>query len=211
MLHMDEQEKFIAESQKQRWVKYGSNVVLTIVIVIVLAGVMIYLAQRTNRILDTRASASAALKPQTINLIKDLKPQIKIVSLYSAQSRSGETRIEKKARLERKQAVEDLLKDYKRYGKNVDVDFIDPDATPTKVDALIKDITTQYGGEVAKYKQFLAGYPEQRKQIKTLSENEYTAIKDLPLDQVKDNDLKTTLILMVATVQGLGEYLDRQQ
>ena len=51
MLHMDEQEKFIAESQKQRWVKYGSNVVLTIVIVIVLAGVMIYLAQRTNRIL----------------------------------------------------------------------------------------------------------------------------------------------------------------
>src|SRR5213078_4013048 len=83
--------------------------------------------------------------------------------------------------------------------------------TPTKVDALIKDITTQYGGEVAKYKQFLAGYPDQRKKIKDLSEDEYKTIAALPLSEVKDNDLKTTLVLMVATVEGLGAYLDQQQ
>src|SRR5438552_281414 len=112
---MADRQTFSYESQKARWIKYGANVVLTVVVVIVLA-------QRTHRIIDTRASTSAALKPQTVNLIGALNRPVKIVSLYSSQGRGGETRIEKKQRAERKQAVEDLLKDYKRYGKNIDID-----------------------------------------------------------------------------------------
>ena len=205
-----EKETFSRETQKERWVKYGSNVALTIIVVIVLAGLIVYLAQRTHRIVDTRQRLDRA-EAADDQSHQGSGPKIKIVSLYASQGRGGETRIEKKARLERKQAVEDLLTDYSRYGKNVSIDFIDPDTNPSKVDALISEITTQYGGEVAKYKQFLAGYPDQQKKIKTLSESEYKAIAGLPIDEVKDNDLKTTLVLMVATVEGLGQYLDEQQ
>src|SRR5215207_1764278 len=199
-----EKETFTPETQKQRWVKYGANVVLTVVVVIALAGLMVYLAQRTHRIFDTRRGSSNALKPQTINLIKEQPSKIKLVSLYSAQGRSGETRIEKKARAERMQAVEDLLKDYKRYGRNIEVDFIDPDQFPSKVDGLIKEITQQYGGEVAKYKEFLTGYEAQRQQVKSLTDKEYEAVSQLPVAEVKDKELKTTLILIVYTVQGVG-------
>ena len=100
---------------------------------------LIYLAQRGDRILDTRTARPTALKPQTINLIKDLEPKIKIVSLYSAQGGSGETRPKRRAGLSARRSLQDLLNDYKRYGKNIDIDFIDPDASPTKVDGLIKE------------------------------------------------------------------------
>jgi ABC-type uncharacterized transport system len=207
----NEKQSFSPETQKQRWVKYGSNVILTIVVVIAIAGIMIYLAQRAHRILDTRAGSSNALKPQTLNLIQDLQPKIKIVSLYSAQGESGETQAEKKSRLERKQAVEDLLNDYKRYGKNIDVDFIDPDASPAKADGLVKEVTTQYGGEVAKYKGFLDGYEAQRKKLKDLTDAETKAVSALPVEKAQDAELKKTLILIVYTVEGVGELLDRQK
>ena len=45
----EKSEKFQPETQKQRWVKYGANVVLTIVIVIALAALVTYAAQRYNR------------------------------------------------------------------------------------------------------------------------------------------------------------------
>src|ERR1051325_9928058 len=70
------------ESQKERWIKYGANVGLVSIVAIVLAGLVTYLAQKTNRRIDTTASGAYSLKPQTINLIKDLKGKTKIVSLY---------------------------------------------------------------------------------------------------------------------------------
>ena len=92
----EEKDKYEAESQKERWVKYGSNVALTIVVVIVLASLIIYLAQKGNHIFNARHTGVTGLKPQTINLIKDLKSPIKIVSLYSEQGQSGETRRKRK-------------------------------------------------------------------------------------------------------------------
>ena len=44
------------ESQKERWVKYGANVAIASVIVFLLAGVVVYLAQKTGRRIDTTPS-----------------------------------------------------------------------------------------------------------------------------------------------------------
>ena len=76
-----------AESQHERWLKYGLNVVVASIVVIVLAGLITYLAQRTNRRIDTTVSGQYSLKPQTLNIIQNLKAPTKIVSLYQKPSR----------------------------------------------------------------------------------------------------------------------------
>src|SRR6185369_10515756 len=105
------------ESQKERWVKYGANVALVSIVAILLAGLMTYLAQRTNRRFDTTAAGMYSLKPQTINLIKDLKTKTKLVSLY--QKPTAEEAAADKTDFA--QPVIDLLDEYHRKGKNIEV------------------------------------------------------------------------------------------
>ena len=78
------------------------------------------------------------------------------------------------------QAVEDLLNDYKRYGSNINVDFIDPDASPAKTDGLIKEVTTKYGGEVRS--QGLSGQGlHQNGKSEEAPDDESAAVANLPL------------------------------
>src|SRR5438477_6211580 len=123
---------FTPETQKQRWVKYGANVALAIVVVILLAGLLTYGAQRVDRRVDTTEAGIYSLKPQTVNLIKDNTQKLKLVSLYAAKD-------------ERDQPnpyagpVRDLLEEYSRKGKNIDYDVIDPVKEPTKTDVLVSE------------------------------------------------------------------------
>src|SRR4051795_2621840 len=102
------------ENQQQRWMKYGLNVLLTSFIVIVLAGVVTYAAERTKKRVDTTANAEYSLKPQTINIIKDLKQPVKLVSLYTRPDGNTEREV---AQRERADAVTDLLNEYKSSGR----------------------------------------------------------------------------------------------
>src|SRR5687767_13261451 len=102
------------ETQKERWVKYGANVAIASVIVIVLAGLIIYLAQMTRRRIDTTQAGVYSLKPQTVNIIRNLPGKIKLVSLYTpiqgATTEAGRARqAEHRLRME---AVADLLEEY---------------------------------------------------------------------------------------------------
>src|SRR5262245_40302581 len=134
-------EKLKPETQQQRWIKYGANVALTIVVVIVLAILFTYLAQRFTRRIDTTATGAYSLKPQTVNIIKDLKSPVRIVSLYSKPTNPNV-----KEDTDYGQAVADLLQEYARKGKNIEVQMIDPVADPSKADALYDDVRDRYGG-----------------------------------------------------------------
>src|SRR3954466_12727856 len=114
------------ETQKERWVKYGANVGLTIVIAIALAVLVTYLAQRFSRRVDTTASGAYSLKPQTVNLIKNNKSDIKIVSLYTTKEPHDPATMAAQDQADRIQAVNDLLDEYKRKGNKIDVDWVDP-------------------------------------------------------------------------------------
>src|SRR5688500_16076510 len=116
------------ETQQERWLKYGANVALASVVVVVLAGLIIYLAQLTRRRIDTTQSGVYSLKPQTVNIIKNLDSKVKLVSLYTplqgATTEAGRARqAEHQIRME---AVADLLEEYQRKGKNIEVEVIDP-------------------------------------------------------------------------------------
>src|SRR5580693_2335127 len=131
------------ESQQERWKKYGVNVVVTSLVVIALACVLIAIGTRQHKRIDTTVNKEYSLKPQTINIIKDLNQPVKLVSLYSHSETA-----DSKATTDYAGAVADLLDEYKRSGRNIDVESIDPVANPTKVDDLIQDVMTKYGGEV---------------------------------------------------------------
>src|SRR6185437_11844132 len=100
------------ESQHQRWVKYGANVVVASIVVILLAGLIVYFAQRTGLRKDTTATGAYSLKPQTLNILKDVKNKTKIVSLYRDEIRSDKGGMKKSPYVE---PVADLLEEYQRH------------------------------------------------------------------------------------------------
>ncbi|MGH7214494.1 MAG: DUF7088 domain-containing protein [Tepidisphaeraceae bacterium] len=199
---------FVApESQKQRWVKYGANVALTIVVVIVLAWGVGYLAQKYNSRVDTTQAGLYSLKPQTVNIIKGLGQKVKIVSLY-AKPQQGDA---DPGAQDYAGVVADLLQEYQRKGKNIEVETIDPIAEGSKVDQLIEQVKEKYGGEVKLYRQFLGDFPKTLEQIKKFAEDELAKLKTLPFDDVQDQQLQETMGLTVITVQGFPQLLERTQ
>ncbi len=179
-----------SETQKQRWVKYGANVVLASVVVILLAIVVTYLAQRANARVDTTHAGLYSLKPQTVNIIRDNKQKLKLVSLY-APIQGARTEAERKSAEEhatRMGVVADLLREYQHKGNNISVEIIDPVSSPTKVDDLIKDVTNKYGGEVAKYKEVVDSHPKAYEDLKKLIGEQLKKVNALPLEQLAGNE-----------------------
>jgi hypothetical protein len=195
------------ESQKERWVKYGANVALVSIVAILLAGLVTYLAQRTNRRIDTTSSGAYSLKPQTVNLIRDLKGKTKLVSLY--QKPTPEEQAADK--MDFSQPVVDLLDEYRRKGKNIEVDSIDPVANPSKVDDLITEVTNKYGGEVAKYKKVLDATPETYKKLREAATAEVTQTSKLPLDKLGEDDDSQTTYAALSTISGLPRGIQQSE
>src|SRR5277367_3702546 len=110
----DNKPNFVSQTQQQRWVKYGANVALTVVVAIVLAVVLIAIAQRQTKRIDTTINQEYSLKPQTINIIKGLTEPVKLVSLYTHPQNQAQGATDYAA------AVADLLDEYKEDGKNID-------------------------------------------------------------------------------------------
>jgi hypothetical protein len=194
------------ETQQERWIKYGANVVLVSVVVILLAGILTYLAQRTATRIDTTAGGAYSLKPQTVNILRDLKGKTKIVSLYTKEIIEGG----KSVKSPYAGPVVDLLDEYRRKGKNIEVDSIDPVQNPTKVDDLIAEVTNKYGGEVKQYREVLDAYPKTYAQIKEIATAETAKIAKLPLDAVATDD-ESQISRVATAVRTLPKQLDSSQ
>src|SRR3954462_12269290 len=136
----------LVESQRDRWLKYGGNVALAVVVVIVTAALLIWCFQTPylSARVDTTKAGLYSLKPQTINIIKNNKQPIKVVSLYTPK-KEGTPGVEEdvdrnEATREQVQAVNDLLDEYRRKGNKIEVEIIDPAVQQTKVDQLIDEV-----------------------------------------------------------------------
>jgi hypothetical protein len=172
------------ESQQERWLKYGGNVALAIVIVVLLASALVFAAERKTKRLDTTTAGLYSLKPQTLNIVRDNPQKIQITSLYThAKPRENATSGEDNAAVvsvaDQADKVADLLEEYKNKGRNIEVDAIDPDANPSKVDDLIADVTKRYGGQVDKYNAFAKSYPQKFKAVTEQAAAEADKIKPL--------------------------------
>jgi ABC-type uncharacterized transport system len=193
------------ETQQQRWMKYGVNVAITVIVVAVLAVVVIYIASVKTKRIDTTANADFSLKPQTLNIIKSLDSPIKIVSLYSKPQSDRPQDITAR---EQADAVADLLQEYKQDGKDIDVEVIDPTVNQAKVDDLYNEVTSKYGGEVKKYKTFLDKFPSELADLKTKATAEVTAAANISTKDLGNDDNSQVELSVLETIDQMPKDLD---
>ncbi len=193
------------ESQRERWLKYGSNVLVVVLVAIVLAGLVTYLAQKAHARLDTTKAKVYSLKPQTVKILRDLDQPVRIVSLYTkpdqVQATPGQDDQDYAG------TVADLLAEYKSNSSKVSVEVIDPLKQPSKVDDLITEVTEKYGGEVKKYKDFLAKWPDQYKQFQTMAAREAAEAERLQqsLEQEGAGDIGEAVRSVDSVTKELGD------
>jgi hypothetical protein len=191
----------LPEDQGQRWIKYGSNVALAIVLVVVLAFLVTWMAQKASARVDTTLGGSLSLKPQTVNVIRDLKQHITLVSLYTrtvapAQSET-DTQVQK---IDYAGRVADLLDEYRRKGKNIDVKIIDPVNEPDKREELHQQFIAKYGSQIKSYKDYLDEWRKQYEQIRTLIAQEADRIRPFAGSEASTGDEETPVSAFVRTI-----------
>lgn len=189
------------ETQAQRRYKYGGNVVLSSFVVILLAWAIVYLVQSRAARIDTTLARSYSLKPQTSAVVANLNQKIRIVSLYPRAKDPADTE-------DYYQPVADLLEEYARKSADITVDLIDPQLEPSKLDALIQQVTTQYGAELEPYKRFLDTIPDFTKEFRSFADAQAKLISTLSVDGLADRELAQTILTAQATVTGLSQRLD---
>jgi hypothetical protein len=210
---MSEPSQIQSENQRERWLKYGGNVALVTVIVIAIAVLLIWCFQTPllSKRIDTTQDSLYSLKPQTINIIKNNKQPIKIVSLYAPAKKSTDGLEEDdekdadKATPEQVQVVTDLLDEYRRKGNKIEVDSIDPSAQGGKVDELIEEVKRRGGKEIDKYKAVVEEFSSVYSNIDKIAATQLEKFKAAlqKVDKIEDTDLEQTLFLTQATVQGV--------
>ncbi len=195
------------EDQRRRWVKYGANVALSVVLVVVLSILVVYLAQRYHARADTTLGGMYSLKPQTLNIVKDLKQKVELVGLYP---RPDDVRGAQRQLIYR-QRVADLLDEYAGKSSKISAEMIDPDREFAKVDALIGSVSQKYGG-LSGYKQMLqTDFPAFLTQMRAFADAQIARMRELAEVKSSDRKLLQTMDLASATVQSVPEQLAQMQ
>jgi hypothetical protein len=203
---------FNAESQKERWLKYGGNVALTVVVVILLSLLVVYAAESHPLRKDTTAGGIYSLKPQTVQLVSTLPQKVKLVGLFT-KARHQEQQKKKADESDnpeiRYQQVSDLLQEYqqKSSGK-VAVEMIDPITEPKKVDDLFAEVAKKYRNDVNKYMEIVkenGDYPKAVAKIESIAKEEISALQKLP--EIHDRDIALTIDDVINTVGGFPPLL----
>ena len=145
------------ETQRQRWMKYGANVVLSSLVVILLAAMLTWIGRnRMPMRFDTTVGGTQSLRPQSVNFIQDLKQPIRIVALYpQLKSDSHEQ--------DYYQPVADLLNEYADQGQEHHDRVARPGYAEGRFQQAGADVTNKYGGAVQGYKAFLDNLPDATK------------------------------------------------
>lgn len=200
-------ETFVVETAQQRRVKYGANVALSVVIVLVLTGLLVYCAGRVGWRRDTTAAGTYSLKPQTVTLIKNLPQKVEIVGLFTKAKQQQDKREREEDPAVRYQQIADLLQEYQEKSNgNVTVRMIDRINEPGKVDDLFNAVARQYGNDFKKYEEVMNGYEGTLDQILSVANEEIEALDKNP-PKLTDQKMLRTVGEIVVTVQYFPELL----
>jgi hypothetical protein len=206
------QPNLMPETQGERWLKYGGNVILSALVLIAIAVLVIYVAEtRADKRLDTTALGENSLSPQTRHVLDTLDKPIKIVSLYTKPPKAE---VGSEQPMNRAQRVSDLLDEYRRYSSDVIVESLDPVADPGKVDDLVNDLETRYGSEIKNYRALLDAYRRDQgdfAQLHALLSTEAAAAHKLSTDNLPNTDLGRTLATDIDSIGEMPSNLEREK
>jgi hypothetical protein len=192
------------QTQGQRWIKYGSNVILSSLIVIALAVLVTWMAQARAQRIDTTIGSTQSLRPQTLSYIKELPQKIRLYGLYpKVKSDSHEQDFY--------QPVADLLNEYAAKGKNISAEMIDPDTQKDEFNNLVAEVSNRFGGDVKEYKSVISDSAATNAKLQKFSEDEFAAYRQLPADQVQDPQLKQNMVIAFPTLLQIPQELPKLQ
>ncbi|HUE76135.1 MAG TPA: GldG family protein [Chloroflexota bacterium] len=112
-----EKPQLITGSMTGREAKYGSN---TLVMTATFIGILVlinFMASRYYHRWDLTQNQEFSLSEQTVKIVEALPAPVKVTSFYQ-ENQPG------------KEDLEQLLKEYRRYNNQIEVEFIDPDLRP---------------------------------------------------------------------------------
>jgi hypothetical protein len=177
--------------------------VLSSLLVAALAVVLTIIAQAHSKRIDTTMGSAQSLRPQSLNYIqKDLNTPVRIVGLYPKIKNESNDQ-------DFYQPVADLLNDYAAKGRGITVQMIDPDTQKDDFNKLVAEVTSRFGGEVRGYRAVLNDLPPQSDALRKFATDEAARFRQLPGDQVQDQNLAQELYVAYPTLLAFPRELSR--
>jgi ABC-type uncharacterized transport system involved in gliding motility auxiliary subunit len=144
----------VVAALRGRGVRYGSNTAVLVAAALGIAVLANYLAVRHHQRWDLTRTRAHTLSPQTRKLLRGLEQPLEIIAFYSQERDRGGY-----------QQVRDLLREYERGSRQVQVRVIDPDLSPGPA--------RRYG--VTDYETTIIRAGERKEQLSFAGEQEITS------------------------------------
>lgn len=122
----------MGEQQRKRRLTYGLNVAVMTISLLIIIGLINWLATRHYKRWDFVESTSEALSQQTVNILKNLDKDIKVVYLYTEQY-SEEVQ-------EMRANYKKLLERYKSISPHFSYEMLDYAKNPKRVEDFLKEL-----------------------------------------------------------------------
>jgi ABC-type uncharacterized transport system involved in gliding motility auxiliary subunit len=116
--------EMLKDFSSRRSTKFGANSVLMVVIFVAILGIVNFILARHDVRFDLSGTGAFSLSPQTVNILNNLKRDVKITGFFGEASNV-------------KAQAKDLFENYRHQSEKVKYEFIDPDKKPT--------VAKQYG------------------------------------------------------------------
>lgn len=147
-------------SQSERWVRFGSNVALALVLATVLAVAAVWLSEallRGRARSDWTAAGRFSLSPRTRALLADIPSDcdIRLTNLYSHAP-------EIPASEEQWQRVQDLLSEYEMASPRIVLEAVNPAVDVGRVETLVSRLRERYAKELEKPKALVGEFDKLR-------------------------------------------------
>ena len=125
----------------RRSTKFGTNSFLMVVIFLGILGIVDFILNQHYGRIDLSEGGTYSLSPQTVNVLKGLKEEVKVSGFYKERSTT-------------QAQAKDLFESYRYYSPKFNYDFVDPDKNPalaklygiTEYDTVVVEAAGKPGG-----------------------------------------------------------------
>lgn len=169
-----------APTQRQRWVKYGLNVGVLLIALLLIVFVVNFAAFRHRQRLDFTHNRRYTLSPQTLRMLERLDRPVTITTLY----REGTGHAEQLAE------VDNLLAEYRFRGKQLAVEHIDPALDLPRFEEFTEKLLARFSDQVQKQTDAVAQARDLLRRLDELSRQQSDALTQL-IAVVGDSDADT--------------------
>ncbi len=183
-----------ALTASQRWVRFGSNVALSILLATLLTVAVVGISSgllRGKARSDWTAGGRFSLSPRTKALLADLPHDIRLTNLYAETPElPGST--------ERWSRVRDLLAEYDAASGHVEVESVNPAVDVGGVEALVARLRERYEAELEGPKALIGRFDGLKSELDTLLEAQAQRLREAAAAWPDGPEAVTTALMTVA-------------